>query len=88
MAATVTYNGEDVLRRYHLLELPLGMTIVLHQFVMSDPDRGYHDHPWSFILSFFASKKRRIVLFFQEDIWNVVSSTVLFQSEKLNQKSL
>lgn len=48
----ITYDGQDILRRYHLLELPGGMTLVLHQFVRSDPDRGLHDHPWSFGASF------------------------------------
>ncbi len=31
------------------------MTLVMHQFVRSDPDRGYHDHPWSFGASFILS---------------------------------
>jgi hypothetical protein len=51
----VKFDGEDILRRYHLLELPFGMTLVLHQFVQSDPDRGYHDHPWSFGMSLILS---------------------------------
>lgn len=52
----VRYNGEDVLRRFHLIELPFdGMTVVLHQFCRSDPDRGLHDHPWAFGASFILS---------------------------------
>lgn len=31
--------------RYHIVEI-MGFELVLHRFVASDPDRGFHDHPW------------------------------------------
>jgi hypothetical protein len=32
-----------------------GVTIYLHRFVGSDPDRGLHDHPWDWAASFVLS---------------------------------
>ena len=31
--------------RYHIVSL-CGFELVIHRFVASDPDRGFHDHPW------------------------------------------
>jgi len=39
-------GGEPYLERYFLFKLPNGITLYLHRFVASDPDRGLHDHPW------------------------------------------
>lgn len=39
-------DGRPFLARYHIAGLPNGPGLVLHHFVGSDPDRGYHDHPW------------------------------------------
>ena len=39
-----------------------GVTVYLHRFVASDPDRGLHDHPWSWAASFvLAGSYREIV---------------------------
>lgn len=40
---------EPYLERYRLLELPLGAKVYIHRFLASDPDRGYHNHPWNSI---------------------------------------
>jgi hypothetical protein len=44
-------NGEPYLNRYALLvlgdEKNPWFSLYLHHFVASDPDRGLHDHPWS-----------------------------------------
>lgn len=39
-------NGEPYLERYYLFRL-FGFTAYIHRFVDNDPDRGLHDHPWS-----------------------------------------
>lgn len=48
-------NGKPFLYRYNLLMCSAnGPGVCIHRFVASDPDRGFHDHPWngfSFILS-------------------------------------
>lgn len=46
-------NGVPFLYRYHILSLGKdGPGLCIHNFVKNDPDRGYHDHPWSCALSF------------------------------------
>ena len=46
-------NGVPFLYRYHLFALTNdGPGMCIHHFVKSDPDRGYHDHPWNKSLSF------------------------------------
>ncbi|VBB18625.1 NUDIX hydrolase, partial [Yasminevirus sp. GU-2018] len=46
-------RGRPFLFRYHVFALTNnGPGICIHHFVKSDPDRGYHDHPWSHALSF------------------------------------
>ncbi len=46
-------HGQPFLYRYHLLALTRnGPGLCIHRFVMSDPDRGFHDHPWSHACSF------------------------------------
>lgn len=40
-------QGRPFLERYHLFSLTNdGPGVCIHHFVRSDPDRGYHDHPW------------------------------------------
>lgn len=46
-------KGIPFLYRYHLFALTNdGPGMCIHRFVKSDPDRGYHDHPWEKSLSF------------------------------------
>jgi 8-oxo-dGTP diphosphatase len=46
-------HGVPFLYRYHLFSLTKdGPGLCIHNFVKSDPDRGFHDHPWSNALSF------------------------------------
>jgi hypothetical protein len=46
-------RGRPFLYRYHLFSLTdNGPGICIHRFVMSDPDRGYHDNPWEKSVSF------------------------------------
>lgn len=46
-------KGVPFLYRYHLFALTNdGPGVCIHRFVKSDPDRGYHDHPWHRALSF------------------------------------
>lgn len=45
--------GVPYLERYHLLSLGKNfMRGYIHRFVASDPDRGVHDHPWNYAVSF------------------------------------
>jgi len=39
------------MERYYLFTL-CGVTFYIHRFVASDPDRGWHDHPWPWAMSF------------------------------------
>jgi hypothetical protein len=39
-------DGKPYLERYLLLRLPNGGMVWLHRFLSSDPDRGFHNHPW------------------------------------------
>jgi len=49
-------NGVPFLYRYHILALTNdGPGICIHHFVKSDPDRGYHNHPWKRSLSFILA---------------------------------
>lgn len=44
-------DGErPYLERYFVCRL-FGRNVYIHRFVASDPDRGLHDHPWSWALS-------------------------------------
>lgn len=45
-------KGVPFLYRYHLFSLTNdGPGMCIHRFVKSDPERGYHDHPWDRSLS-------------------------------------
>lgn len=49
-------HGVPFLYRYHLFTLGNdGPGLCIHHFVASDPERGYHDHPWQAALSFILS---------------------------------
>lgn len=49
-------DGRPFLYRYHLFALTNdGPGMCIHRFVKSDPDRGYHDHPWKRSMSFILS---------------------------------
>lgn len=50
----ISDKGVPYLERYFVAQL-LGVTIYLHRFVGSDPDRGLHDHPWSWARSLVLS---------------------------------
>ena len=46
-------HGRPFLYRYHLFSFTNnGPGICIHRFIKSDPDRGYHDHPWKHSFSF------------------------------------
>lgn len=46
-------KGIPFLYRYHLITFGYdGPGLCIHRFVKSDPERGYHDHPWNKALSF------------------------------------
>jgi 8-oxo-dGTP diphosphatase len=46
-------DGRPFLYRYHLFSLTKdGPGICFHHFVRSDPDRGFHSHPWARSMSF------------------------------------
>ena len=47
-------NGKPYLERYYLATV-FGVRFYLHRFVASDPDRGCHDHPWSWARSVVLS---------------------------------
>ncbi len=49
-------RGTPFLYRYHLFALTDdGPGMCIHHFVKSDPDRGYHDHPWNSAVSLILS---------------------------------
>lgn len=49
-------KGVPFLYRYHLFTLGNdGPGMCIHRFVKSDPERGYHDHPWNKAVSFILS---------------------------------
>ncbi len=49
-------KGVPFLYRYHLFILGKdGPGMCIHNFVKSDPERGYHDHPWNESISFILS---------------------------------
>ena len=50
------HNGVPFLYRYHIFALTNnGPGLCIHRFVKSDPDRGYHDHPWKRSMSFILA---------------------------------
>lgn len=49
-------KGVPFLYRYHLFILGKdGPGMCIHRFVKSDPERGYHDHPWNKAVSFILA---------------------------------
>ena len=63
-------DGRPFLYRYHLFTLGYdGPGLCIHHFVKSDPDRGYHDHPWSSAISFIlcGGYEERIVNTYNEN---------------------
>jgi 8-oxo-dGTP diphosphatase len=57
-------KGVPFLYRYHLFSLTAdGPGMCIHHFVKSDPERGYHDHPWKQAVSFIlcGNYKERIL---------------------------
>lgn len=47
----ISEAGRPYLERYFVCAL-FGIRVYLHRFVGSDPDRGLHDHPWRWAMSF------------------------------------
>jgi hypothetical protein len=41
----ISEDSSPYLERYYLFSL-FGARFYIHRFVASDPDRGFHDHPW------------------------------------------
>ena len=57
-------KGTPFLYRYHLFTFGNdGPGMCIHRFVKSDPERGYHDHPWKRAISFIlcGGYKERIL---------------------------
>ena len=51
-------KGVPFLYRYHLFSFTNdGPGMCIHRFVKSDPERGYHDHPWGRSMSFIVCGK-------------------------------
>lgn len=44
-------TGIPFLERYFIARL-CGVSVYVHRFIASDPDRGLHDHPWNWACSF------------------------------------
>lgn len=42
---------EPLFERYHLCRLPGGGAVYIHHYLRADPDRGLHDHPWSWAIA-------------------------------------
>ena len=50
------HKGRPFLYRYHLLKWGNdGPGICIHRFTQSDPGRGFHCHPWPYVLSFILT---------------------------------
>jgi hypothetical protein len=49
-ARIISDDGRPYLERYFVFH-GLGIRIYLHRFVGSDPERGWHDHPWAWAAS-------------------------------------
>jgi hypothetical protein len=47
-------NGEPYLERYFVARI-FGCEVYLHRFVASDPDRGFHNHPFAWCASLVLS---------------------------------
>ncbi|CAG9177615.1 hypothetical protein [Cupriavidus pampae] len=47
----ISDRGQPYLERYFVCAM-FGLRLYLHRFVGSDPDRGLHDHPWRWAISF------------------------------------
>lgn len=52
----ISDGTRQYLERYYVATL-LGVRIYLHRFVGDDPDRGLHNHPWRWAISFILSGK-------------------------------
>lgn len=50
-AKIIHENGTPYLERYYLFSI-YKLRFYLHRFVASDPDRGLHNHPWRWAISF------------------------------------
>ncbi len=50
----IRFGGQPYLERYYVATV-FGMRVYLHRFVASDPDRGLHDHPWSWAVSWILA---------------------------------
>jgi 8-oxo-dGTP diphosphatase len=62
-------NGVPFLYRYHLISFGKdGPGLCIHNFVKSDPDRGYHDHPWTRALAFILCGSYEERIYSQSDI--------------------
>jgi 8-oxo-dGTP diphosphatase len=72
-------KGIPFLYRYHLFAFgDNGPGMCIHHFVKSDPDRGYHDHPWDRGLSFILCGG------YDERIVYADSPVIVENSSKLN----
>jgi hypothetical protein len=56
-------NGEPYLERYFVARA-FGCELFLHRFLASDPDRGFHNHPWRWAVSLVLSGR------YVEFIWS------------------
>src|SRR3546814_20047607 len=54
-ARIISDAGQPYLERYYVGTV-FGTRFYLHRFVASDPDRGWHDHPWPWAFSIILSE--------------------------------
>jgi hypothetical protein len=77
-------HGRPFLYRYHLFSFTKdGPGMCIHHFIKSDPDRGYHDHPWKHSFSFILCGKYSERIYDKENLngynviqrnrWNIIA---------------
>lgn len=59
-------RGEPYLERYYLFSL-FGVRAYIHRFIASDPDRGLHDHPWGWSVSWLLAGRYREIRAYRFD---------------------
>lgn len=69
-------NELTFLERYFIFGMTNGPAFVLHRFNYSDPDRGYHNHPWSFGASVILAGQYTERIIFYQDVENQLQTTV------------
>lgn len=77
-------NGEEYLRRWHLIPRNRFLNIYLHHFVGDDPGRDFHDHPWG---SLSICLKGRMIESYDPD-WGAPASVLEYRTRIIRPGSI